>query len=201
MASKGIFESKYGNKERGAIWQNIAKMLNNCEEFALTAQSLRYHFTTLMKRYRPKTRREVKGTGLGGKELSENEQLLENLIERFEESGRRTKTDTQKTLPYLENEKKKAQEMRKKAMEKIWRDESDTGNKNKVKCIVQKKPEQDCEFISEDLQKENNEREARERQHNQLIIQNQQMQAQQSQTTQVFQQQQPQILVLLLQRQ
>ena len=71
-------------------------------------------------------------------------------------------------------------------MEKILRDESDTGNKNKVKHIVQKI---------------NNEREARERQHNQLIIQNQQMQAQQSQTIQVFQQQQAQILVLLLQRQ
>ena len=57
---------------------------------------------------------------------------------RFEESGRRTNADTQKTLPYIENEKKKAQEMRKKAMEKIWRDESDTGNRNKVKRIVQK---------------------------------------------------------------
>ena len=64
-----------------------------------------------MKRYKPKTRRETKGTGLGCKELSENEQLLEDLIERFEESGRRTKADTQKTLPYIENEKKKAQEM------------------------------------------------------------------------------------------
>ena len=138
MASKGIFESKYGNRERGAIWQNIAKMLNNCAEFALTVLSLRYHFTTLMKRYKSKTRREVKDTGLRGKELSENEQLLGDLIERFEESGRRTKGDTQKTLPYIENEKKKVQEMRKKAMEKIWRDESDTGNKNKVKGIVQK---------------------------------------------------------------
>ena len=138
MTSKGIFESKYGNRERGAIRQNIAKMLNNCEEFALTVRSLRCHFTTLMKRYKSKTRREVKDTGLRGKELTENEQLLEYLIERFEEIGRRTKGDTQKTLPYIENEKKKVQEMRKKAMEKIWRDESDTGNKNKVKGIVQK---------------------------------------------------------------
>ena len=68
-----------------------------------------------MKRYRPKTRREVKGTGLEGKELSDNEQLLEDLIERFEESGSRSKADTQKTLPYIENEKKKVQEMRKKS--------------------------------------------------------------------------------------
>ena len=127
MASKGIFENQSGSREKGAIWQNIANMLNNCEEFALTARSLRYHFTTLMKRYKSKTRPEVKVTGLGDKELSVNEQLLEE-----------PKQILKKRLPYIENEKKKAQEMRKTAMEKIWRDESDTGNKSKVKGIVRK---------------------------------------------------------------
>ena len=47
-----------------------------------------------MTKYKFKTRQEVKGTGRGGGELSENEQLLENLIERFEESERRTDVDT-----------------------------------------------------------------------------------------------------------
>ena len=44
-----------------------------------------------MKRYKSKTRAEVKGTGLGGEELSENKHFLEGIIERFEESKRRTK--------------------------------------------------------------------------------------------------------------
>ena len=39
---------------------NIAGNLNNCEEFAVTARGLRDHFTTFMKRYKSKTRREVK---------------------------------------------------------------------------------------------------------------------------------------------
>ena len=56
-------------------------------------------------------------------------------------------------------------------------------------------------FRSENLQEETNEREARERQDNQLIIQNQQMQAQQNQAIQALQQQQAQILALLLGRQ
>ena len=77
---------------------------------------------------------------------------------------------------------------------KIWRDkkrevqdESDTVDKNIVEGVVQKwlvfirfireKLEQGREFRSEDLQEENNEREARKIQHNQLIIQNKQMQA------------------------
>ena len=65
-------------------------------------------------------------------------------------------------------------------------DESGTENKNIVEDVVQKwlvftrfireKLEQGREFRSEDLQK-NNERQARKRQYNQLIIQNKQMQA------------------------
>ena len=109
MASKGIFESKYGSGERGAIWQNIAGSLNNCEEFALTARSLRDHFTTLMKSCKSKPRWEVKGTGSEGDKLSENEQLLEDLIERFKESERsRTRADTlKKTALYRKRKKKK----------------------------------------------------------------------------------------------
>ena len=65
-------------------------------------------------------------------------------------------------------------------------DESDTGDKNIVEGVVQKwlvfirfireKLEQGREFRSEDLQEENNEREARKREHNQPIIQNKQIQ-------------------------
>ena len=55
-------------------------------------------------------------------------------------------------------------------------------------CFLREKLGQDREFRSEDLQEENNETEARKRQHNQLIIQNQQMQAQQSQAIQALQQ-------------
>ena len=73
-------------------------------------------------------------------------------------------------------------------------DESGTGDKSSRSCssevvgFLREKLEQDREFRSEDLQEENNEREARKRQHNQLIIQNQQMQAQQSQAIQALQQ-------------
>ena len=48
MASKVIFESKSGSRERGAIWQNIANNLNNCKEFAVTAQSIQDYYIILM---------------------------------------------------------------------------------------------------------------------------------------------------------
>ena len=113
MASKGIIESRSGNREKRFIWQNIVDNLNNCEEFHLG-----FHFTALMKNYKSKIRQEVKGTGLGGKELSENEQPLEDSVERFEESERRTEADAQKTQSDIENKKKKTQELRKKQ----WKD-------------------------------------------------------------------------------
>ena len=54
--------------------------------------------------------------------LSENEQLLEDLIERFEEAEHRTEVDTQKRQPDIENKQKISQEIRKKSSGKIWRD-------------------------------------------------------------------------------
>ena len=49
-----------------------------------------------MKKYQSKARLEIKGTGLGGENLSESKQLLEDITERFEKSKRRFKADTPK---------------------------------------------------------------------------------------------------------
>ena len=83
-------------------------------------------------------------------------------------------------------------------------DESDTGDKkqsrrcsSEVLRFSREKLEQDREFRSEDLQEQKTEREALE---NQLMIRNQQMQAQQSQAIKDLLQQQAQNLALLLQR-
>ena len=75
--------------------------------------------------------------------------------------------------------------------------QNDTSDKNIVEGVAQQwlvfirfireKLEQGPKFISEDLQEENNVREARKRQHNQLITQNKQMQAWQSQAIQALQ--------------
>ena len=61
------------------------------------AQSLR-DFTTLMKKYKSKAK-------TSREKLSENEQLLEDLIERFEERQRKVEADTQKRQSDIENEK------------------------------------------------------------------------------------------------
>ena len=84
------------SRAKGAIWENKPLISNNFEEFAVTASSLRDNFNNLMNRYQSKSILEIKGIGLGGEDLSENKQLLEDITERFEDSKRRSKADTQK---------------------------------------------------------------------------------------------------------
>ena len=69
-------------------------------------------------------RQEAKDMVLGDEELSENTQLLEVIIERFEECKRRTVADNQKRQSDIENEKKKAQELRKKKRKDLERQEN-----------------------------------------------------------------------------
>ena len=68
-----------------------------------------------------KTRLEIKNTGLGGEELSENKQRPEDIIERFEESKRRTKADIQKRQSISKTKKRKLKKLEKNNG-KIWGD-------------------------------------------------------------------------------
>ena len=78
-----------------------------------------------------KTRLEIKNTGLGGEELSENKQRPEDIIERFEESKRRTKADTQKRQS-ISKTKKRNLKKREKTNGQIWRDKKNVRCKMKV---------------------------------------------------------------------
>ena len=117
MAARGIFQNKAGSRERGNIWQEIATNLNNYEEFVVTLRGVRDRFSVIMKSYKAKTRKEVQGTGLAGEELTEYEMILEDLIERFEESDRNTEEESDKKRAKGKDDKEKAQDIRNKAME------------------------------------------------------------------------------------
>ena len=81
-----------------------------------------------MKKLKSKARRKVKDSGQGYFEkFYEDEQLLEYLKERFEESERRIKADNNKRQSYIEETR-----------ERKVQDEHDTGDKNKVEGVVQK---------------------------------------------------------------
>ena len=87
---------------------------------------------------------EIKNSGLGTEELSEKKQLPKDIIDRFEETKRRTKADTQKRQSISKTKKRKLKKWE-KTNEKIWRDkkremqdESDYRDKNIAEGVVQK---------------------------------------------------------------
>ena len=92
MKIKGIFEIKSASRERGAIEQNIANNLNKCRQFKV----LKTILLPSRKSTSQNQDKKFKAIGLGGKELSENEQFLEDLIDGFNKSERGTEPGTQK---------------------------------------------------------------------------------------------------------
>ena len=97
-----------------------------------------------MKRYKSKTRREVKGTAPWRQWFSKNERLPEDFVEKFEGIERRNKAAPQKDSLISKLKKlklKKWEEKQKKNLERRKRkqqDESNTEDKNKVEGVVQK---------------------------------------------------------------
>ena len=116
MAAVGIFQNKSGSRERGQIWQEIATALNNNPDFQV---NLRDHFTTIMKKHKAKTRKEVSATGLGGDEPTEYEIILEDLIEMSDECDLRGEQESAEKEQNTEDEKAKALDIRKTATERF----------------------------------------------------------------------------------
>ena len=66
-----------------------------------------------MKMYQSKTRPEIQDTGLRVEDFFENKKLLEDIKERFEESKRRSKADTQKRQSMSKNKNNKKRKFKK----------------------------------------------------------------------------------------
>ena len=81
-----VYFKQSGSRERGKSRQNIAISLDAYNDFTVISRTIRDQFTTIMQKYKSKARKEIAGTGLGNEKLTEYKQLLEDLIERYEES-------------------------------------------------------------------------------------------------------------------
>lgn len=81
-------------------------------------RAVRDRYSLLAKKYRKKMTEEAKASGIS-LELTETDKLLEQIIEMFEESDREGGENLQQVEQNKENERKKAQEMRNRSMEKL----------------------------------------------------------------------------------
>ena len=115
MAAQGIFQFKSGSRERGTVWQAIAKNLNGHKDLfhSVTSRGVRDRFTLILRRYKAKNAEELKSTGEG----SEYDLLLEELTHLSEESDKKANAEAESAKEKISAEKELALDIRKRAME------------------------------------------------------------------------------------
>ena len=118
VAAEGVLTHKLRSKERGTLWQTIAIKMNAVGD-EVTSRSVRDHYNTMSKNYRARMAREERSTGEAGSELTEEEQLLEDLIDVEDETEQMGAIEEEARKKRIENEKGQALEMRARAMERF----------------------------------------------------------------------------------
>ena len=116
------YQYKVSTRERGKIWEDITeRRLNVNEAFAHRLgqkRAVRDRYALLSRKYKKKMTEEERGSGISP-EMSEIDKLLEQIIERFEESDKETGDKGEQAERSKTEDRKKAEELRKLSMEKL----------------------------------------------------------------------------------
>ena len=110
VAAEGVPTHKLRSKERGTLWQTVAIKMNALGD-EVTSRSVRDHYNNMSKKYRARMAREERSTGEGGSELTEQEQLVEDLIEIEEATEQMGVNEEKEKRQIIEKEKGQALEM------------------------------------------------------------------------------------------
>ena len=135
MLANSLFaNTKRGTVQRGRKWSEIAEHLLSVEtlRFKVDQRGVRERYSLLAKTYRKKIREEEGASGISTPKLSELDQALEDLIVREDEADRGIQeTGAQKRK--VKDDKKDAEEIRKRAMERLGDRMKRSENGGKVK--------------------------------------------------------------------
>eukprot|EP00794_Sanderia_malayensis_P020853 gene20853-22899_t len=115
------FQFKHGTHDRGQSWEKIAANLNLVERplFTVDQRAVRDRFTKLEKDYRKKKNEEERASGIAPDEPDELDQALEDIIEMSEWQKEQLVRGNTKKKNEVEKEKKTAEAVRKRAMERM----------------------------------------------------------------------------------
>ena len=189
---QGIVPFERGGSRRGAnpqvtiegagtLWQTIAIKMNAMGD-EVTSRSVRDHCNTMSKKYRARMAREERSTGEGGSELTDEEQLLEDLIDVEDETEQMGAIEEEARKKRIENEKGQALEIRARAMERFGQTKKRTGGDHEEEEPIKKrrtsgdmldwlKGRIECESKEKEIE-QNNKREEMEmqrRQHTEML--------------------------------
>ena len=119
MAAEGVLHHKLKSRSRGMSWQRVVDKVNALPNFDVNVKSIRDRFRLLAKKHKAKMGKEERSTGGGGVDLSEVEIFLEELIEIEDDTNQRAEEDHKAKKNNEDEDRAKALEMRKRAMESM----------------------------------------------------------------------------------
>ena len=161
------YSSPKGSTERSNVWDSIAGHLNACSyvKFAVSGRSVKDRLQlVLIRNYKRKMSEEIRASGIEVDGLSDFETAMEEIAEKFDASEKDAANQSED-----KKEKKKAEEMRNQALERIGEtkkrkvDEADESrDQNSLKSrrrqgnetiiYLKQKAEQDIKVRQEELQ-------------------------------------------------
>jgi hypothetical protein len=111
-----------GSRERAKLWEEIAMSLNlvSAPQFSVTVRSVRDRVNlVLIKKHKKNVAEANKASGITPDEPSEFELGMDEIYERAEAAERDQQVISEERKANLEKEKKQAEDMRAKALEKV----------------------------------------------------------------------------------
>ncbi|XP_067040515.1 uncharacterized protein [Acropora muricata] len=134
LANSPFANTKRGTVQRGRKWNEIAEHLSSVQtpRFKVDQRGVRERYSLIAKTYRKKIREEERASGISTPELSELDQALEDLIVREDEADRGIQEATAQKRK-VKDDKKDAEEIRKRAMERLGDRMKRGENEGKVK--------------------------------------------------------------------
>lgn len=111
-----------GSRERAKLWEEIALNLSAVSEprFSVSARSVRDRVNlVLIKKHKKKVAEESKASGIAVDEPSEFDAAIEEICEKADAAEREQQMISEGKKANAEKEKKQAEDMRAKALEKV----------------------------------------------------------------------------------
>ena len=114
------YKFKARTPQRGQSWESVAQQLNGIHQpgFRVTARSVRDRFSLLSTKYAQKLRMEERASGVEV-EQTELDSLLEEILERENDAKKELNSKDREKKSKAGKEKATAEEVRKRAMERM----------------------------------------------------------------------------------
>lgn len=144
------YKFKARTPERGQSWESVAQQLNGIHQpsFRVTARSVRDQFSLLSTKYAQKLRMEERASGVEV-EQTELDSLLEEILEREKDAKKELDSKDREKKSKADKEKATAEEVRKRAMERMAKPKIDDQENKQKKPKVRRSTLDAIDYLRE----------------------------------------------------